>query len=115
MHTVLELINLSTDYLTKKEIESPRLNAELLLAGILGCKRLELYLMFDKPLGEEEVAKYREYLKRRGVYEPLQYILGDVEFYGLTFNVNPSVLIPRQETEILIETLIEKNRQRNSL
>jgi release factor glutamine methyltransferase len=108
MHTVLELINLSTDYLTKKEIESPRLNAELLLAGILNCKRLELYLMFDKPLGEEEVVKYREYLKRRGAYEPLQYIIGDVEFYGLTFNVNPSVLIPRQETEILIETLIEK-------
>lgn len=106
MYTVLELLNLSTDYLEKKGIESPRLNSELMLAGIMKCKRLELYLAFDKPLGDAEVERYREYLKRRGKFEPLQYILGEVEFYGLNFKVNPSVLIPRQETEILIETLL---------
>lgn len=103
--TVLEGINLSTDYLEKKGIESPRLNAELLLASVLKCKRLELYLAFDKPLKKEEVDQYREYLKRRGNFEPLQYITGEVEFYGFPFIVNSSVLIPRPETETLIETL----------
>jgi len=106
MHTVLELINLSAEYLNKKGIESARLNAELLLSGILKCKRLELYLMFDRPLREDEVTEYRDYIKRRGSFEPLQYILGDVEFWGMNFKVNPSVLIPRQETEILVESII---------
>ena len=115
MHTVLELLNLSAEYLQKKGIESPRLNAELLLAGILKCKRLELYLAFDRPLAQPEVDLYREFLKRRGMYEPLQYILGEVEFYGLNFNVNPSVLIPRQETEILIETIVKLADNRTGL
>lgn len=107
MYTVLELINLSSDFLNKKGIDSPRLNAELLLAGVLGCKRLELYLSFDKPLEEKEIELYREYIKRRGKFEPLQYILGEVEFYGIKFIINNSVLIPRQETEILVERVIE--------
>ncbi|MGE5399133.1 MAG: peptide chain release factor N(5)-glutamine methyltransferase [Ignavibacteriales bacterium] len=104
--TVLESIKLSTEYFEKKGIEAPRANAEILLAHILKCKRLDLYLSFDKPLKDEEVIIFREYLKRRARFEPLQYIVGDVEFYGLTFKVNPSVLIPRQETEILVETII---------
>jgi release factor glutamine methyltransferase len=106
MLTVLESITLSTEYLKNKGIESPRINAELLLANILKCKRLNLYLLFDRPLTDEEVAKYRELLKRRSKFEPLQYIVGNVEFYGLEFYVNPSVLIPRPETEILVETII---------
>jgi release factor glutamine methyltransferase len=106
MITVLESINLSSEYLKNKGIESPRINAELLLAHILNCKRLNLYLSFEKPLSEEELNKYRELLKRRSKFEPLQYIIGKVEFYGIDFKVNPSVLIPRQETEILIETII---------
>jgi release factor glutamine methyltransferase len=106
MLTVLEAINLSAEYLSKKDIESPKLNAELLLAHILNCKRLDLYLSYDRPLDEEEVKKYREFIKRRGIFEPLQYIIGSVEFYGLEFKVNPSVLIPRQETEILVETIL---------
>lgn len=111
--TVLEAIRLTTEFFEKKGIESPRPNAEILLAHILKCKRLDLYLAFDKPLQEEEVLKYREYLKRRSQNEPLQYILGEVEFYGMPFKVNPSVLIPRQETEILIEVMInalDKNK-----
>ncbi|MFC2133741.1 peptide chain release factor N(5)-glutamine methyltransferase [Bacteroidota bacterium] len=108
MLKVLEAIQLSTDYLNKKGIESPRINAELLLADILNCSRLNLYLMFDRPLSEDQKTEYREMIARRGKFEPLQYILGYVEFYGLKFNVNPSVLIPRQETEILIETIIEE-------
>jgi len=106
MLTVLEAITLSTEYLGKKEIESPRINAELLLAHALNCKRLDLYLSYDRPLSEEEVKIYREFVRRRSKSEPLQYIVGKVEFYGLKFNVNPSVLIPRQETEILVETII---------
>jgi release factor glutamine methyltransferase len=106
MLTVLESIKLSTEYLQNKGIESPRTNAELLLANILNCKRLDLYLKFDQPLKEEEIKTYREFLKRRGKFEPLQYITGSVEFYGIELKVNKNVLIPRPETEILVETII---------
>ncbi|MBK7380112.1 MAG: peptide chain release factor N(5)-glutamine methyltransferase [Ignavibacteriales bacterium] len=113
MLTVLEAVKLSTDYLQKKGIESPRLNAELLLAHLLNCKRLDLYLLFDSPLKENEVALYRELLKKRGSFVPLQYIIGNVEFYGLEFNVDSSVLIPRPETELLVEAIIEENKNSN--
>jgi release factor glutamine methyltransferase len=106
MITVLESINLSAQYLNLKGIESPRTNAELLLANILGCKRLDLYLSFDKPLGKEEKDKYREFIRRRGNFEPLQYITGKVDFYGLEINVNSAVLIPRPETELLVENIL---------
>lgn len=115
MYTVLELISLSTDYLEKKGIESPRLNAELLLSEVLHCKRFDLYLQFDRPLKEDEVKLYREFIKRRGLFEPLQYIAGKVEFYGLEFMVSPSVLIPRQETEILVEAVIEDLNDKENL
>jgi release factor glutamine methyltransferase len=115
MLTVLDSIKLSTDYLEKKGIESPRINAELLLAHILSCKRLDLYLSFDRPLGDDEVLIYRTFLKRRGEYEPLQYIIGSVEFYGLPFKVDPSVLIPRPETEILVEEIINNSKNKNNL
>ncbi len=107
MLTVLESVKLSADYLEKKGIESPRLNAELLLSEILKCKRLDLYLKFDQPLKEHEIVKYRDWISRRGKFEPLQYITGKVEFFGLTFNVTPDVLIPRPETELLVEEIIK--------
>jgi release factor glutamine methyltransferase len=106
MLTVLESIKLSSEYLKKKGIESPRINAELLLAHILNCKRLDLYLSYDRPLNNDEITQYRDFIKRRGQFEPYQYIVGSVEFYGLKFEVNPSVLIPRPETEILVEEII---------
>jgi release factor glutamine methyltransferase len=115
MLTVLESIKLSTEYLEKKGIESPRINAELLLAHILNCKRLDLYLTYDRPLSDEEIALYRLYLKRRGEYEPLQYIVGSVEFYGLPFYVNSSVLIPRQETEVLVEEILNNYKDREKI
>ena len=89
-------------------MDSPRTNAEFLLADILQCKRLNLYLSFDRPLSEIELQKYRELIKRRSKFEPLQYIIGKVEFYGLELRVNPSVLIPRPETELLIENILNQ-------
>jgi len=106
MITVLEAIKLSTEYLEKKQVESPRTNAEILLAEILHCKRLDLYLSFDKPLSEYELNLYRESIKQRAMRIPLQYILGYVEFFGLKINVNQNVLIPRPETELLVEKII---------
>ncbi len=108
MLTVLNAITLATEYFEKKGIDSPRTNAEILLANILNCKRLDLYLRFDQPLKETEVEFYRQFIARRGKYEPVQYIVGNTEFYGLNIDVNPSVLIPRPETEILVETILNK-------
>jgi release factor glutamine methyltransferase len=108
MITVLEVIKLSTEYLQKKGVESPRVNAEILLAEILKCKRLDLYLAFDKPLAEKELSDYREAIRKRGLRIPLQYIVGSVEFYGLKILVNENVLIPRPETELLVEKIINE-------
>jgi len=107
MLTVLEALNGASDYLQNKGIKSARLNSELLLAHILNCKRMELYLSFDRPLQKSETDSYRELLKRRSTFEPLQHIISKVEFYGLEFEVNNSVLIPRPETELLVEAVIE--------
>jgi len=106
MLTVLDALKKSTEYLDKKGIESPRVNAEIMLAHILNCKRLQLYLAFDRPLKTDEQNLYRKFLQRRTNREPVQYITGEVEFYGLEFQINNSVLIPRSETEILVETII---------
>lgn len=110
--TVLESIKLATNFLQKYKIEKPRLNAELLLADILGCKRLELYISFDKPLTDEEINKYREFLIRRSKNEPIQYITGKAYFYGMEFFVDKNVLIPRSETELLVEEIL-KNTSNN--
>lgn len=115
MLTVLESINLSTDFLEKKGIESARTNAELLLSSILNCKRLDLYLSYNRPLSEEETSKYREFISRRGKCEPLQYIIGNVEFYGLELIVNKSVLIPRPETEILVDEIVNFENVKKTL
>lgn len=115
MFTILKLIELSADYLLKKDIDSPRTNAEYLLAHVLNCSRMDLYLKFDQPLTEEETSEYRELIKRRGQREPLQYILGTVEFYGLEFKVNRNVLIPRHETELLVEEIIKFAKDKRNL
>lgn len=101
MRNIRELVKLATDFLEKKGISHARRVAEELLAALLNRKRLELYFDYDAPLEENEVAKYREWIKRKGDKEPLAYILGEVEFLGLTLKVTSETLIPRQETEIL--------------
>ena len=111
MLTVLDALKKTTEYLEKKGIESARVNAEIMLAYILKCKRLQLYLSFDRPLNENEKNLYREFLQRRVNHETVQYITGIVGFYGLEFQVNKSVLIPRPETEILVETIIENTNE----
>jgi release factor glutamine methyltransferase len=101
--TVLEVIQRSTEFLTKKGVDSPRLQVELMLSHVLKMKRMALYLNFEKVLGTAELDQVREMVRRRGTREPLQHILGTACFWGLDFEVNGSVLIPRPETEQLAE------------
>lgn len=107
MKTVLEVLKGTADYFTKHGIESPRLNAELLLAHVLGKRRIDLYLEFDRPLGETELGPMRDLLRKRAQGYPLQYLVGTVEFHGREFKTDPRALIPRPETERLVELLLE--------
>jgi release factor glutamine methyltransferase len=108
MLTVLEIIKRTTEFLDKRGVESARLNAELLIGHALGLKRMQLYLQFERPLTETELEKIRPLVKRRGNREPLQYITGETEFSGLKLKVDARALIPRPETERLIELLQEQ-------
>ncbi len=108
MLTVLEILKKTTGFFEKCGVESPRLNAELLVGHALGLKRMQLYLQFERLLTEPELEKIRPLVKRRGSREPLQYILGSTEFASLTLKVDRRALIPRPETEFLIELIGEK-------
>lgn len=110
--TVLEVIQRSADFLSRKGVDSPRLQAELLLAHVLQLPRLKLYLDFERRLSDAEADRVRDLIKRRGEREPLQHILGSTSFCGFEISVSPDVLIPRPETEILAEAAWEYLKKR---
>ncbi len=108
MKKLLEVLRLAEKYLVEHGVESARLNSERLLAAVLNIERLELYLQFDRPLEENELALFREFTRRRAGGEPLQYILGGTGFRDITLRVGPGVLIPRPETEQLAGLVLER-------
>lgn len=107
-----EALRLGTERLQREGIESAQLDMSLILAEVIGTNRLGLYLNLDRPLNQEEREGARKMLARRIKHEPMAYILGRREFYGLTFEVNPHVLIPRPETELLVERAVAWLRER---
>lgn len=112
MKTVGEIVRLSTAFLQERGVAFPRRMAEELLAHAFQERRLDLYLAFDRPVEERELVGFRALLKRAARHEPLQYLIGEVEFYHTTLRVTPDVLIPRPETEELVERIVRHVRSR---
>ncbi len=104
--TVIKLLEWAAPYLDKYGVTTPRLDAELLLANVLSCDRIDLYLNYDRPTSATERSAFKKLLVRRREREPIAYILGEKEFWSLPFTVNSDVLIPRPETEHLVEAAI---------
>jgi len=104
--TILKVLTWSADYLARKGVAEPRLEAEILLAWCLHCPRIGLYTSFDADVNEDTLARFRECLKRRAAREPSQYITAKAEFFSLPIRISPDVLIPRPETEVLVESVL---------
>lgn len=110
--TIQKLLNWVAEYLGTKGIDSPRLSAELLLGYVLAKKRIELYTQFDQCVAEDQLTRLHNLVKRAGQHEPVAYVVGKTEFYSLELNVTPDCMIPRPETELLVERAIEFLRGR---
>jgi release factor glutamine methyltransferase len=106
--TLLDILNKAAEWFKAKGIENHRLDAQLLLGHVLGMKRMDLYMNFDRPMGEEEISRFRALIKRRGAREPLQHLLGETPFRELSLKVDKRALIPRQETELIVD-LVRKS------
>ncbi len=111
--TIQKLLNWITEYFTQKGIDSPRLSGELLLSHVLKLSRIELYTLFDRIVEQDKLEILRGMVKRCGNHEPLAYLIGRCEFYSLPFKITPDCLIPRPETELLVERAIEFLRKRS--
>ncbi len=108
--TVLDLLNWTKEHFTKCNLDAPRLSAEMLLAHVLDCERIELYARFDTPATDAQRQEFRQLVLRAADHEPIAYLVGRKEFYSLTFAVTPAVLIPRPETELLVDHAIKHLR-----
>jgi len=110
--TLIEVLRRATGYLEQHGSGSARLDAELLLAHSLGLRRLDLYLQFERPLADAELAPYRDLIARRGKGEPVAYLVGRKEFMGLEFEVTRDVLVPNPDTELLVQRAVSWGRER---
>ena len=113
--TVMDVLQWSSQDLAKRDIEKPRLDAEVLLGKALGLTRLELYTNFDRPLSDNERRRFRDFISRRRRREPVAYITGEKEFYSLCFEVSPDVLIPRPESEVLVDEVLDFAKGKKNL
>jgi release factor glutamine methyltransferase len=113
--TVGRMLQWTAGYFRRKGLPEPRLEAEILLAHVLGWERMSLYVNYDQPVNKEERASYRQIIKRRIQGEPVAYLVGYKEFFSLKFKVTSDVLIPRPDTEVLVETAIEQGRNQVGL
>jgi release factor glutamine methyltransferase len=106
--TILDLLNWTADYFRRAGIHNARLNAEVLLGHVLGMERIMLYARFEQPVDEARREQFRELVRRRANREPLQYLTGRCDFYGRDFEVSPAVMVPRQETELLVDACLQR-------
>lgn len=105
--TIMKILNWTKQYFADKGVENPRLDAEILLCAVLQCQRISLYVDFERPLTEEELAQFKKYVVRRAGHEPLAYILGKKAFMRNSFKVTTDTLVPRPETELLVESVVQ--------
>src|SRR5258705_2286601 len=113
--TVRRLLEWTTPFFLRKEVDSPRLSAELLLAPVLKVPRIKLYTDYERILGEADLAQYRALVQRAAEYEPIAYLTGIAHFFNLEFEVNRDVLIPRPDTETLVENVLQLVRNQSGL
>ena len=113
--SVLRMLEWATEFFEQKQVKNPRLSIEWLLSDVLEVKRLDLYLLFDRPLSKEELDQIRPLIKRRANHEPLQYITGYTPFHNVEIDVNEHVLIPRMETEYLVEMILDDYKESDML
>lgn len=105
--TIGRLLNWTSDYLTRRGVEDARLASEVLLAHATGCRRIDLYTRFERTVAGAQLDRFRDWVRRAGAGEPIAYIVEEKEFFSLAFRVTPDVLIPRPETEVLVECVLD--------
>ncbi|HSX13593.1 MAG TPA: peptide chain release factor N(5)-glutamine methyltransferase [Chlamydiales bacterium] len=115
MKSVAEILPLSTQYLQERNIPNARRLVEELLGHLFKCKRIQVYMQFDRPIVEAELVTLRDWLRRLAKHEPLEYIIGEVEFFGGVFHTDSRALIPRPETELLVEMIAKSMKDQESL